>query len=79
VLRILTPFFIEARRKHQPDAFYFPQAFIAGVVISYFSVAYLTLLIISYLAQVRGAIESGFSNVYDMLFAFLRTGNDQVR
>ena len=42
-LRLFTPFHLMMKKKHQPDAFYFPQSFIAGVTLSFVSIFYMAI------------------------------------
>lgn len=44
------------RKKWVPDAFYFPQGFIAGVLISFISVMYMSLTILNYLVDLKTSL-----------------------
>lgn len=48
-LRILTPFHIQQKKRSQPDGFYFPQSFIAGVTLSFVTLIFMSVQCFSYL------------------------------
>ena len=74
-LRILTPHCCMMRRKRVPDAFYYPQSFIAGCLISFVSVFYISLQCFKVLGDFKTNVQKSYSNVYDIMFSFFRNGN----
>ena len=61
-----------------PDAFYFPQSFIAGCLISFISVVYMTITLFNFVLQLKARVQKAYSNVYDIMFNFFRNGNLQM-
>ena len=66
------------RKKQVPDAFYFPQSFMAGCLISFVSVFYMSIKCFQLLGDFKTNVQKSYSNVYDSMFSFFRTGNEQM-
>jgi hypothetical protein len=77
-VRIFTPFSYMRRKRYQSDAFYYPQSFMAGVLISFVSVAYMSITCFNYMEEFKLTVQKKYANVYDTMFSFFRNGNKEL-